>query len=359
MTLLIEVGEAFLHAWLQKVLRSETRALESVGDDAALIDIPSGYEVLVSTDRAPLADLAVRTGTYLGHFTVMQNFSDIICKGGLPVGFLLVTLLRRDATLEYFQEIVLGAAEEARKYGGRLVGGDTKEHPLDTVVGTAIGVVPKGGAVARSGAAPDDVVAVTLTGGDRLGWRWACHVVERLCPAAVSADLMEKLKSRYVEQSILPFKETLAAIRTGAVTSSMDMTDGLGHSLTTIGAQSGVGFVLDEVAVEGLVDTEIRPVAEALGVPLIKFAWSPGFDWENLLTISPNHLDTARKAVRNAGGDLWPIGVVTSAKDITIGRSTGPRVRLSPFSGSVFSSAPRQQMAQRWLGHVDYVNFVR
>lgn len=356
MTKLTEVGEFGLHAWLRDSFSSAKGSLFGVGDDAALVEVPPGHDVLVSTDRVSLPNLIDQSGRYVGRFAALQNFSDIICKGGMPVGLLLAVSLQRSTNLEYFRDIVQGAADEAALYGAKLLGGDTKEHDSNTVVGVAFGIVAKGQAVSREGARPGDLVAVSLTQNWKIGWRWARHVVAHFGEAGLAESLLEQVKANYVSRSALPYRETLAAIATGAVTACMDMTDGLGDSLKIIGEQSGVGFLIDEESVISLVDPALQPIADHVHVPIVKFAWSPGFDWENLLTVQKHCFDEVRQCVRLAGGDLFPVGEVQEGCGIRIELKGGGQANLVPFSGSVFKSTPRQQQADVWSSHKDYAD---
>lgn len=359
MTLLSDVGEFGLHAWLAANFGARRGSLCGPGDDAAIIEVPDGYDVAVSTDRASVGNLADQSPGYVGRFTVTQNFSDIICKGARPHGFLLAALLERDTKLEYFESLVTSAAMEAKAYGARLVGGDTKENEVNTIVGVGIGLVRRGQAVARDGAKPGDVVAVSLTKKRRLGWRWARHVVDQLGYQGLSDAIVDAMRMRYEADLSLPLDETLAAVATGATTACIDLSDGLGDSLQMVGESSKVAFVIDEEAVEGLVDTELEPVAKRFGVPLMKFAWSPGFDWENLFTVRKEHFEDVRRSVQSTGGDLVPIGTVENDTSlparIRVRHGRGGCSTLIPFSGGMFKKTRRSEQAQLWISHVDYV----
>jgi thiamine-monophosphate kinase len=358
MTRLIDMGEFALHAWIKAALRSERGLLYGPGDDAALVDVPNGYDILISTDRASLPNLADKSGHYLGRFAVVQNFSDIICKGGQPTGFLLAALLERETEFSYYQDLITGAAAEAALYGAALLGGDTKENEVNTIVGVGVGLVKKGQAVSRAGAKPGDVIAVSLTDGNRIGWRWARVVLDSCEVKGLSSELVDKVENGYELFLKLPFAETRAAIETGEVTSCIDMSDGLGDSLRMICSSSEVACSIDEVAVAELVDLQLQPIAASLEIPMVKFAWSPGFDWENLFTIQGHKFADVREMVRSAGGDLAPIGVVTersaSYPQIAVKRANGSCSALVPFSGAVFKSQPRSHQAALWLAHPDY-----
>jgi thiamine-monophosphate kinase len=354
MAKITSVGEFHLHEWLEGFLPKDTNPLKNVGDDAVLVEIPEGFDIVVSTDRVPLN----LSGYYAGKFAAIQNFSDVISKGAQPAGLLLGILLKRSTHIEYFKEVVRGAADTAAKYGGQLIGGDTKESTVNTIVGTAVGFVEKGKAVSRSGAKEGDIVAVTQKHGWKLGWRWAKHVLDYYEPF-IDSTLTAAIQERYDSRLDIPYRETLASIGTGAVTSSMDITDGLGASLEIIGVHSRVSFLIDEDSALDCIDPELLPLVESLKLPPVKFVWSPGYDWENLLTLSPSLFDVARNKVREAGGELHPIGQVTSQQGqqscIKVRRSNGTINTLRPFTSEVFKRHVRSSQPRYWKAHIDYL----
>ena len=137
-----------------------------VGDDAALLNVPQGQQLVVTVDTlvsgvhfpvdASPADIA--------HRSLRVNLSDIAAMGAEPRWFTLALTLP-EAHEPWLQEFSQALAEDASTFGCALVGGDTTAGPL-TVTIQLFGVVPEGKALTRSGANVGDSVYVTGSLGE-------------------------------------------------------------------------------------------------------------------------------------------------------------------------------------------------
>ncbi len=341
---LVEIGEYGLHTWLRTTLGSTSGELDEPGDDCAFLDLLPNDYLLVTSDRLPLNI----TGEYGGRLVVTQSFCDIVSKGGTPIAFLLDVFLPREATLEEFEAIVLGAKRETARYGARIVGGDTKEDTKLTVVGVGIGVVPKPHRVSRAGARVGDVLALTLAGREPLGARWAKIVVDAL-RADVDAETRGALERSYARDFQIPAREMQAAVRAGFVTAAMDNSDGLGGSLTLIGLASGIGFILDRVALLEALDPLVAPVAAALATDPLRFMFAPGYDWQCVVTVERAGFELTRRVVREAGGDLLPIGEVTADTQMRLRDGRAAERRLTLFGDEKFKLHPWHEQPRHWL----------
>ena len=153
----------------------------------------------------------------------------------------------------------------------------------------------------RSGAKTGDIVAVTgFFGKTAAGLRLLQDGY------AASQDLREVL----VGSVCMPkarLREGLALCSSGAVTASIDSSDGLAWSLHEIARISGVGFVVDSVPVAD----EVRRFAEFNGLDALELALYGGEEYELVVTVKPKLWAAAETAVESAGGKLLPIGKVT------------------------------------------------
>ena len=137
-----------------------------IGDDAAIMYGRAGQPLCVCTDVL-VSGVHFPAGAVpaeIGQRALRVNLSDLAAMGALPVCFTLgLTLPSADEQwLSGFSSGLLGAAEQ---FGCSLVGGDTTRGPLSISI-TAIGEVPSGKPVRRSGAKPGDVLYVTGCLGD-------------------------------------------------------------------------------------------------------------------------------------------------------------------------------------------------
>jgi thiamine-monophosphate kinase len=95
------------------------------------------------------------------------NLSDLAAKGARPLGFLLALALPQEVGPEWLEPFARGLGEDAELLSFLLLGGDTDCTPGPlTISVAAIGGVPHGKMILRSGASPGDRVVVTGTIGD-------------------------------------------------------------------------------------------------------------------------------------------------------------------------------------------------
>ncbi|HSE69665.1 MAG TPA: AIR synthase related protein, partial [Nocardioidaceae bacterium] len=164
---LADVGEfALVDALTQRLAQGE-HVLLGPGDDAAVVDVPSG-RVVVSTD------LLVDTRHFrrdwasahdIGRKAAAQNLSDINAMGGRTTALTVGLAAPPDLEVAWALELADGIAEEAALVGASVVGGDVTRADEVVIAITALGVCETE-PVRRSGARPGDVVAIA----GRQGW---------------------------------------------------------------------------------------------------------------------------------------------------------------------------------------------
>jgi len=339
---LTDVGEYALHRWLAETLRDTSPTLvRGAGDDCAVLDvgIPDSY-LLATSDRVPLLTDPAETG----RFAVVHNVSDVLSMRGTPIGLLLNIYLPRDASVDSFKRIVLGAREACLEFGTVVIGGDTKEDSKSTVVGTCLGLVRKSDLLLRSTARTGDVVAVTRTPGKQLGLRWAYWTAKYF---GVAREKHDRLHASYLDQLRIPYEIMNGLQGVEGVTSGIDMTEGLLGACAIVAGESGVSITLDEELLELLVDDEVRSVARELDKPPVTMLLSPGFDWENLLTLEPA---SAQQIIGQFPGQILPIGRVGPGEGVHQESRGGSR-RFKIFSDQKFQRYAWENSAQAWADH--------
>jgi thiamine-monophosphate kinase len=204
-----------------------------IGDDAALLRVPAGQLLAVSTDTL-LAGRHFPDDTDaadLGWKALAVNLSDLAAMGAQPAWCTLaLTLPHADAA--WLDAFLDGFLELADAHGVALVGGDTTAGPLAITV-TVHGFVPEGEALRRSGARVGDEVWVTGTLGDAAAglqqWR---------------ARGLQSAKLRHRLDRPTPRVEAGLALR-GLARAAIDVSDGLAADLGHVLAASGVGAELE------------------------------------------------------------------------------------------------------------------
>jgi thiamine-monophosphate kinase len=218
------------------------------GDDAVVLERRT-ERLVVCVDAGVVGvhlDASVFPIGDLGYRAAIAALSDLAAVGARPLGVLTAICAPGDVDVV---EVERGVVEASATAGCEVLGGDLSQSATATVVVTALGTEGLGGAVARSGAVPGDVVFVTgPLGGAAAGLR----------RRRGGADLDDAVVLRH-RRPRARLDEGACAALSGA-TAMLDVSDGLARDLRRLASASGVGVALDHVPVD-----EGATLDEALG----------------------------------------------------------------------------------------------
>jgi thiamine-monophosphate kinase len=300
--------------------RSRLAVQTGIGDDCAVLRLlprrNQQTDVLVTTDFT-LEGIHFRRDWHsaqsVGHRCLARGLSDIAAMGGEPVAAFLSLGLPRDLPRSWVARFARSLIGLAARYGVTLAGGDTAESPggilADIVL---VGSVPKGKAVLRSGARPDELIYVS---GELGGSAAAVREMRK--------KARRKLNPREYARHFFPEPRIeLARIlrEKGLATAMIDTSDGLSTDLAHICEESGVGAELQAKAI---------PLAR-VGKPSrevdLELALHGGEDYELLFTAAGNK----RIPSRIAGVPITQIGRITRGRRIFLFNPTGIGYQLEP-----------------------------
>jgi thiamine-monophosphate kinase len=277
-----------------------------IGDDAALLDLPAGTELVAAVDSI-VAGRHFPHGTdarSIGHRALAVNLSDLAAMGATPAwATLALTMPAVDAA--WLQRFSAGLLDLARANGVVLVGGDTTRGPL-TVSVQLLGHVPRGAALRRSGAGAGDLLAVTGTLGDA----GAGLAFATAAPPARDGSAALELIHRFEYPE--PRVEFGLAAR-GLATAAMDLSDGLVGDLPKLACASGLGA---RVAVERLpLSAALRSAATVEQAR--DWALAAGDDYELLLAVPPRRFAALEAAAARLNLRVTAIGELVSGGAVT------------------------------------------
>ncbi len=214
-------------------------------DDAALLTVPEGRQLVVTTDAMvggvhfletdPPADIAAKL--------LRTNLSDLAAMGAEPFGYSLVLSLPRDLDEDWLAAFAGGLAADQSQYAIPLIGGDSvaTRGPITLAV-SALGLIPPGEALTRRLAGPVSGQALFVTGsiGDAaLGLKFVLgELDESAAPAKDRAALIARLRRPE------PRLSTGRALR-GIATAALDVSDGLAADIGHICEVSGCAAVIE------------------------------------------------------------------------------------------------------------------
>ena len=267
-----------------------------IGDDAALLTPPAHHELAISTDTLIAGrHFPIDTDPYsIGWKAVAVNLSDIAAMGARPHSILLALTLP-EANPDFLKPLADGLFALCDTANVRLIGGDTTRGKTLSLTLTALGWIPTGQAILRSGAQAGDLIVVSGTLGD------AAYALQHLN----DPDLDPWLKSRLDRPT--PRLALGIALREYA-SAMLDISDGLAQDLSHILAASSVSGQIH------LDDLPLSPTLTALNPEQrAAFALSGGDDYELCFTISPSKFAILQSIWQNSTVPLSVIGQINAS----------------------------------------------
>jgi thiamine-monophosphate kinase len=248
-----ESGEFALIARITEDLPTAPEILVGPGDDAAVLQVDG--PVLTSVDVLVEGVHFRRdwsSATEVGRKAVAVNVADIEAMGGRAFAVVVGLSAPAELPLAWAVELAEGIRAEGERSGALLVGGDVTRSRDVTISVTVFGALDGRRPVRRSGAGPDQVVAVV----GRTGWAAAgVAVLQRGFRSPRAVVEVQRVPE-------VPYGQGMVAADAGA-TAMIDVSDGLLADLGHLAGASDVTVDLDLSAFE--VPDVLQAVASATG----------------------------------------------------------------------------------------------
>jgi thiamine-monophosphate kinase len=229
-----------------------------IGDDAAVLAVRPGEELVVTTDFS-LEDVHFRRAWHapeaVGHKCLARGLSDIAAMGARPVAAFLSLAVPRELTRgrrSWVDRFYDGLLALAARWNVPLAGGDLAQAPGGTDARVAadivvVGAVQRGRALLRSGARAGDALYVTGTLGGAAAELRALTRSNKRTPARAPARFRGITKATGEHPHFFPEPRISigrALVRRGLATAAIDISDGLSVDLLHVCEESGLSAEL-------------------------------------------------------------------------------------------------------------------
>ena len=312
----MQTGELEIIAGIRRAVRTNGRGKNpavrlGIGDDCAILRVPKGHELLVTTDLS-LEGRHFRRDWHparaVGHRTLARGLSDLAAMGASPIAaFLSLAMPRELAGSKWANEFLAGLLGLAKASGVTLAGGDTAEFSAGVVADIVLtGSAPKGKALRRSRAKAGDVLYVTGALGG----------------AAAEFSLLSKKPRAFAKATAGPHLFPEPRIAVGKTlrkiaTACIDVSDGLSTDLSHLCAESKCGALVEASAVP------VHALA-ARRKDAMRLALHGGEDYELLFTAKAS----TKVPKMIAGVAVTKIGMMVKGRSVKLVDDNGKKTTL-------------------------------
>lgn len=289
-------------------------------NDAAILDVPADYSLVTTLDSMVegVHFLPDDPPDLIARKLLRVNLSDLAAMGARPRGYLLSLALSGGQDETWLEAFAAGFRRDQDIYDVALLGGDTLRTPGPlTLTLTALGEVPRGQALQRGTARPEEDIYLTGCLGEA-----ALGLFVRLGQAAeklpgLTTEQLDRLESAYR----LPQPPVqLGPLLPGLATACLDVSDGLMGDLGHIARGSGLGAEVETARLP--LAPEVRRLVETIPDRLQDVV-SGGDDYQLLFTAPQGKRDAVERLSGDSGVAIARIGRMTQ----------GDRVRLLDEQG--------------------------
>jgi thiamine-monophosphate kinase len=299
---------------------------DMVGDDGAVVTLPPGRQLVVTTDvLVEGVHFSDRTtgAADVGWRAVAANLSDLAAMGASPEGITVGLSLPGHTPIAWVEGLYQGMADCLNRWGGEVLGGDLCRADTVSVAITALGSVDPRRVLYRRRARPGQAILVTGHHGlSRAG-------LELLLNPQGGEAVPQADRDRWIaaHQRPNPRFDAIAALwdlladGTTEVIAAMDSSDGLANAVLQLCQASGVGARLTNIPLDAALVSWVGN-AQALDWGLYG-----GEDFELVLCLPR---ETAEALRAHLGADCAIVGETTDGAAVELW--AGDRSTMLSFS---------------------------
>lgn len=215
----------------------------AVGDDASIVQVPQGYELVQSIDTQ-VADVhfpANAPADLIAQRALRCAISDLAAMGAKPQAFHLAISLPKSTTQTWLETFSSGLRACADEYDIPLIGGDTTSCPTLVISIQVQGLVPSGKALTRYNAQVGDDIWLSGEIGKSAAALESILAnptayLEKPIAKSIEPNHSDLAAAYYYPQAQIELGQKLI----GLATSAMDISDGLLQDASHIAKASQV-----------------------------------------------------------------------------------------------------------------------
>ncbi len=303
-----DLGERPFLESIRDLISEHDDAVLEFDDDASDLPCPAGQHVVINVDTLVGSSdwLPGMSAAQVGRKAAVMVLSDIVTKGANPLATMQSLCVPADYDSVSAQEIVRGFSQYCLKSGIPLIGGDMGTASDVVLTGVGIGVADPAHIITRGDAQVGDIVAVT-------GMFGLTAVAFHILLNGLTADSslhQRALLAAYKPSIDLHLVPSLAGA--GAVTSSMDSSDGLGITLNTMASHSNMCFEITRLPIA----SGVASFAQQHSLDSLTLVMSGGEEFIPVLTIPTSQWDIAVEVARHNHVSLIRIGEVVTGSGV-------------------------------------------
>jgi thiamine-monophosphate kinase len=259
----------------------------AVGDDASIVQVPQGYELVQSIDTQ-VADVhfpADAPADLIAQRALRCAISDLAAMGAKPQAFHLAISLPKNTTQTWLETFSNGLRACADEYDIPLIGGDTTSCPTLVISIQVQGLVPSGKALTRYNAQVGDDIWLSGEIGK------SAAALASILAKPTEPDHSDLAAAYYYPQAQVELGQQLI----GLATSAMDISDGLLQDASHIAKASQVCLNFSSTSIP----TNKQAIALHGADKALQLALTGGDDYQLLFT-APK-LESIREILEQLG----------------------------------------------------------
>ena len=248
-----------------------------LGDDCAVMPLPGGtYDLVVTSDGTPtpaIFYLGLEDYSAFGWLSVVVNASDLASAGATPLLFISSVEASPEMRVTRIDEFFTGMAEACSEFKLSNAGGNFKSGGKLACHGCAVGLVPHGHAIGRTGCQPGDyIVAIGALG------EFICAFLRA---RSRGTDSLCQKELQCLLHPVPQIDAMLILAQAGLVSAASDNSDGILGALQNISERSECGIVVDMTT---LLPPDLITIAKEFGYDPWNLALCWG-DWQVICSI--------------------------------------------------------------------------